>query len=114
MNLLKLSLTISLIGIFIILSISSFYELPLQKIKDLNENQLETKVKISGTLLSIKETPGLYLLKITDNTATIPIVIFKEETLNLNPGQKLEIQGTLTEYNHELEILAEIITEKTE
>jgi RecJ-like exonuclease len=113
MQLLKISLTISILGIFALLLISEYSEIPLQNIKDLNKDQLETKVRVQGDLISIKETPGLYLLKLKQSNALIPVVIFKEEILDLKKNSQIEVTGTLTEYNNELEILADTITQKT-
>ncbi|MAG45195.1 MAG: hypothetical protein CMH63_00275 [Nanoarchaeota archaeon] len=109
MHLLKVSLTVSILGIFSLLLISEYSEIPLQNIKDLTIEQLETKVKVSGELISIKETSGLYLLKLKQSNSLIPIVIFKESSLDLKKKSQLEITGTLTEYNNEFEILADTI-----
>src|SRR3989344_6166793 len=104
-NLFKVSLIIATIGTFIILLLSEYQEIKLTKIQDLNKEQLETKVKVEGTILSIQETPGLYILKIKDTSATIPLVIFKEDPLNLERGLQIEVIGKLTEYKNELEII---------
>jgi len=108
-NLFKVSLIIATIGTFIILLLSEYQEIKLTKIQDLNKEQLETKVKVEGTILSIQETPGLYILKIKDTSATIPLVIFKEDPLNLERGLQIEVIGKLTEYKNELEIIVEEI-----
>ncbi len=108
-NLFKVSLIISCIGTFLILLLSEYSEVELSKIQDLNKNQLETRVKISGIVLSIRETPGLYILKIKDPSASIPAIIFKEEILELKMGDDIELIGKLTEYKNEFEIIVEKI-----
>ncbi len=108
-NLFKVSLIIASIGTFLILLLSEYQEIELTKIQDLNKEQLETKVKVSGTILSIRETPGLYILKIRDSSATISLIIFKEDSLDLERGAEIEVTGKLTEYRSELEILVEEI-----
>ncbi len=108
-NLFKFSLIISVIGTFLILLISEYSEVELTEIKNLDKNNLETRVKILGTVISAQETPGLYILKIKDSSGTIPLVIFKEDPINIERGTKIEVTGKLTEYKNELEILVEKI-----
>ena len=108
-SLFKVSLIISVIGTFLILLISEYSEDKLSNIKDLGKDQLETRVKVEGTVISTRETPGLYILNIRDSTATIPIVIFREEVLNIERGAQIEVTGKLTEYKKELEIIVEEI-----
>lgn len=108
-NLFKISLIISCIGTFLILLLSEYQEIELTKIRDISREQLETRVKVEGVLLSIKETPGLYIMKIRDSSASIPVIIFKEEPLKLKTGDNIELIGKLTEYKNELEIIAEKI-----
>ena len=108
-NLFKISLIISCIGTFIIILLSEYSEVELTKIQDLDKDKLETMVKISGTVVSIRETPGLYILKIKDSSASIPAIVFKEEILELKIGEDIELIGKLTEYKNEFEIIAEKI-----
>ena len=65
-SLFKVSLIISVIGTFLILLISEYSEVKLSNIKDLGKDQLETRVKVEGTVISTRETPGLYIIKIKD------------------------------------------------
>ena len=110
-TLLKLSVIVSIIGIFSLLIIAETTSLEITKISEINKKDLETKVKIQGKILSIRETPGLYILTITDNTATIPIIVFKEDELELEKNKQFVVIGKLTEYKNELEIIAERIIE---
>ena len=111
-SLIKLSLTISLLGIFSLLTILEYSTIQLYQIKDINKDLLETKVKIQGTITNIKETPGLYILNIKD-TSIITVIIFKEDPINIKKNSKVEIEGKVTEYNKELEIIADKITTLT-
>lgn len=107
----KITIIISILGTFSILLISEFSEIRLQKISELEEDQLEVKVRVQGKLLAIKETPGLYILTLAENKATIPIIIFKEDELKLKKNSELVVQGRLTEYRDNFEIIAERIIE---
>ncbi|MBI2508102.1 OB-fold nucleic acid binding domain-containing protein [Candidatus Woesearchaeota archaeon] len=105
----KVSLIISVMGTFLVLLILEYSEVKLTEINSLGKNQLETRVKVQGAIVSIKETPGLYILTIKDTSATIPLVIFKEDTLALEKNTQVEVIGKLTEYKKELEIIVEKI-----
>ena len=107
-KLLKISLIISLIGTFSLLLILEYQEIPLYKIEQITKEQLETKVRIQGTILKIKETPGLYILDIRD-TKTITTIAFKEEQINFKRNSFVEIEGKVQEYQNELEIIADKI-----
>jgi RecJ-like exonuclease len=109
-TLLKLSFIVSIVGIFILLIILEYQEIPFYQIKDITKDHLEKSVKIQGTIITIKETPGLYLLKVKD-TKIIPVMIFKEEEIDIKKNSKVEIEGKVTEYKNELEIIADKITE---
>ena len=108
--LLKISFIVSIIGIFLLLLILEYQEIPFYQIKDITKDQLERSVKIQGTIINIKETPGLYILTLRD-TKSIPVMIFKEEEIAFKRNSKVEIEGKVTEYKSELEIIADKITE---
>jgi len=108
-TILKISLIISITGIFLLLFILEFSEVKPFQIKDISEEQLELQVKIQGEIISIKETPGLYILKIDDLTETLTVIIFKEEPINIKKGMYVEITGKVQEYKDELEIIADKI-----
>lgn len=108
-TLLKISLIISVTGIFILLFLLEYSQLDLIKIQNVTQNELETQVKIQGELVSVKETPGLYILKIDDQTKTITVIVFKETPIEFKKGTYLEITGEVQKYKDELEIIADKI-----
>ena len=108
-TLLKISILVSVLGVFFLMVISELSHIELSKISDITKKDLETKVKIQGKLLSIQETPGLYILTITDFTSTITIIVFKEDPLELKKNSDIEIEGKVTEYQGKLEIIADTI-----
>tara|TARA_Y100000310_G_scaffold344495_1_gene457559 strand:- start:3444 stop:3794 length:351 start_codon:yes stop_codon:yes gene_type:complete len=110
-KLFKISLIISLIGTFSLLLILEYQEIPFYNLKDITKEQLETKVRVQVNILSVKETPGLYLLKITDETKVITTIVFKEDPINLKKNSLVEIEGKVQEYQDELELIADKITE---
>jgi len=108
-TLLKISLIFSITGIFILLFILEYSQIDLIKIQNITQDNLETQVKIQGELVSVKETPGLYILKIDDQSKAITVIVFKEEPIEFKKGTYLEITGEVQKYKDELEIIADKI-----
>jgi len=108
-TLLKLSLASSLIGILILLFIVQSTELPITEIKDIDKSKIDTIIKVKGTIQSISETPGLYIINLKDKTGEITAIIFKEEEIQFYKNQELEIKGQITVYKDKLEIIAKQI-----
>lgn len=103
-NLFKIALFCSLIGLFIILLISEKIELKFYKISEINPSLIDKEIKTQGQIILIKETSGLYILKIKDNINYIDVVIFKEDKINLEIDNYIEVQGKVVEYRNKLEI----------
>lgn len=59
--------------------------------------------------MSLKETPGLYIINLKDSTGEIPIIVFKEDDLNLTKNQLIEVQGIIVEYKDNPEVQAKTI-----
>jgi RecJ-like exonuclease len=108
-DLLKIALVCSLIGILMILFIVQKYEVPSYKIKEIDKSKLDEQVSIRGQIERITETPGLYILDLEDSTGKITVVIFKDEILDINEGEVLEVEGTVSEYKNNVEIIAKKI-----
>ena len=86
------------------------FQLKLQAINsNITKDYLDKEVNIIGEVTNIRETPGLYIITLQDKTDSIPVVIFKEENLNLTRYQYLDISGKVVEYKNQLEVQAEVI-----
>ncbi len=105
-TLLKISLITSLVGILILLIILDKIDISDSNINQVNKTFLDKQVKIKGEITRITETPGLYIINIKDNTGSMDIIIFKEEKLELEKGNIIEVQGQVTEYQGKLELIA--------
>lgn len=105
-NLLKIALVTSLIGIFIILIVTEKADLFGYSIAKIDKSFVDRDVRIEGEIVKIKETPGLLILDVRDETGSIKVVAFKEEKIELKKGNKIEIEGKVREYRNELEIEA--------
>jgi len=109
MSLLKISLTISVIGIFILLTIPYIFPIQTSTIQQIKDFPLETKIKTIATISSIQETPGLYILTLKDSTDQIQAIIFKDQNLTLKQNQLIELQGKTTSYQDQTQIQVSLI-----
>lgn len=105
-SLFKIALAASLVGILILLIIVENTEIKTMEIKEIQDRKEEEIVGIKGNINSIKETPGLYILEVEDNSGKISTIVFKEDKLNLSKGNKVEIEGTVKEYQNKKELIA--------
>ncbi len=108
-TLFKFALAVSLIGILALLIIVENIEVPLIKISSVDNSKEEDIIKIKGNIEGIKETPGLYILKVKDESETIDVIVFKENGLNFTKNSLVEIEGTIQEYQGKKELVAKEI-----
>lgn len=102
-TLLKLSLIISFLGIFLLLLISA-----LQKPKQASSYEdlkLNEQVKTTGKIISISKFEDFSVIKL-DNNITLTC------NCQLQQNKTIEAEGKVTEYNNIKQIQAEKITEK--
>lgn len=105
----KIALLFSLIGIFIILIVAETLEVKLYKISSITNENLDEKVKVIGKVTSIRETPGLIIIDLKDETGIIKVIVFKEDEININKDDNLEVIGKVIKYRNYLEIETESI-----
>lgn len=79
-------------------------QIPLSK---LNKNFLDQKIKISGTIQSIKNLDNLQIINLTSNEKYITLINYNP--INLSKNQKIIAIGKVQEYNKNLEINIERI-----
>jgi len=108
-NTLKISLIISIIGVFLLLLISNILEPKLIEIKNINKNLLDKKVRIQGEIINIKSynNSDFQIISVKDKTGKIDITI--DKILNLKNNQTIIATGTITEYKQYLQIQADKI-----
>ena len=107
--LLKISLIISIIGIFILYIISSKMSLNTIKISEINEDLIDKEVKIKGTIKQYFDNPSVVILKVEDNSGAIKVAVFKNKDTVFKTKTNVEITGTVKKYKYELEIIAKTI-----
>src|SRR3989344_6252816 len=129
-TLFKFALAVSLIGILALLIIVEKIDLPLNSINSIKnaeeesithsfisylfsifsiKNAKEGEIKVKGTIEGIKETPGLFILNVKDETGNINVIVFKENNLNFTKNSLVEIEGTVQEYQGKNEVIAKRI-----
>ena len=106
---LRTSLSLSIIGVLILLFLSNTLQPKLIEIKDINSKLLEKQVKVSGQINSIRsfEDSDFQIISLKDETGKIDITTNK--ILNLTTNQSVSVIGKITEYEKDLQIQAEKI-----
>lgn len=107
-RLLRISLIISLIGIFFLLFLAKNLEPKQINIKDINNNLLNQKVAVQGTILKIQDKTTFKILSVADATGRIDILCeCKNNQFQIN--NTILISGTVQDYKSNLQISADKI-----
>ena len=107
-RLLRISLIISLIGIFFLLFLAKNLEPKQINIKDINNNPLNQKVKIQGIILKIADKTTFKILSVADATGKIDILCeCKNNQFQVN--NTILVSGTLQDYKSNFQISADKI-----
>ena len=108
----KICLTVSLLGILLLFVYSETISVKTKNISEITKKDIDKFIKTQGQVTRVTDLPGLLIFNIKDQTSQIPVIVFKEEKINIKQNDFLEIEGKITEYKGELEIVAEKITKK--
>ncbi len=100
--LLKLSLVIALVSIFIIAILATNLEPSARKIETINEKSLDEWVKIQGTVTQQREYDTLKIITVNDGTAAINCVL-RFDTVPLE-NKTVEILGKIVDYKGDFEV----------
>jgi len=109
LNLLNTMFFISLIGILALLFISENLTPKLTNINNITNENLETKVKVQGEIINIKnyEDSNFQVILIKDDTGEIGVTIGK--SFNITNNQKVIVIGIIKEYQKKLQVQADKI-----
>jgi len=114
-NLLNICLIISIIGIISLLLLLEVSQPEYYQIKDITKKQVDTQIKIEGKIISTKDLPGILILDVKDNSSKITVIAFKDFPIKeLKNGISIETIGKVTEYQRQLEIIADEIKIKND
>ena len=110
MNLIKISITVAIIGVVALFFIVKYQQQNTVKISDLEQGQIE---RITGMINSVYiSKDGHTFLKVTDSSGEISVVAFKSSNIDvydLEIGDQISILGRVEEYKGSLEIIAKEI-----
>lgn len=115
-KLLRIALITSLIGIIGLLIFTPTIEVKKVKIEDINRGMIDEEVCIECVITDIASSASKssYFLTINDGTGQLPLIIFEKQATEIQSNnfdikdfkdKKVEVTGTITEYNSELELI---------
>jgi len=107
----KICILAAIMGISLLIIISDKISIPSSEISSITEIDIDKNIKINGRITKIiKKGNSLAILDIADKNSTIKAVIFRpEKPLNIKKGDFIEINGKVSVYNEELQIIADSI-----
>lgn len=115
-KLLKIALITSLVGIIGLIAFTPTIEVKEVDIKDINRGMIDEEVRLGGVISDIAQSKSKtsYFLTINDGEAQIQLIIFESQVAEIQSrnidiedfrGHKVEVVGTVTQYNSEMELI---------
>ncbi|RAP44399.1 OB-fold nucleic acid binding domain-containing protein [uncultured Methanosphaera sp.] len=104
----KLSVITTIIGLIGLIITFTFVTPEQLTINKIDNSKIDNYVEISGTVSSYTITKSnTKIIKITDNTGSINVVIFPSTEINmeLSEGESIQLTGKVTSYNGQLELI---------
>jgi len=102
----KISFIISVVGILIIIFLSIFSEPKTTLIDNLNKKDIDTYIKINGTIINIEKIKSqnsfFLIIRLKDFSGSIDVLDNKNSDLRIN--QKIQVIGKISEYKNQLQI----------
>lgn len=109
-TLFKIAAAISILGLFIMYTISEKMDLSNSNISMINRTLIGEKIHIKGTIMYKNDFGKIILLNVTDDTGSMQVVMYKNsKNVNINKGDIIEVTGLVNDYNGRLEIKADKI-----
>ena len=115
-KLLRIALITSLIGIIGLIIFTPTIEVKEIQIKDINRGMIDEEVKIDCVVQDVAQSKSKssYFLTVNDGTGQMQLIIFESQAAEIQSNnfdindfkdKKVEVKGTITEYNSDLEII---------
>ena len=101
----KLSLTISIIGIVALFFILEAIEPKHVSISEINNEMIGQHVTVKGVANNVYNNEGTLFLSLTDGNQNIKVIMFQSSS-EVNENDTIEVIGKLALYKNELEIIA--------
>ena len=115
-KLLKIALITSLVGLIGLIAFTPTIEVKEVDITDINRGMIDEEVGIDGVITDVAQSSSKtsYFLTVNDGESQIQLIIFEKqvaeiESKNLDiedfKNRKVQVVGTVTQYNSELELI---------
>lgn len=115
-KLLKIALITSLIGILGLIAFTPTVEVKKVGLDEISRAMIDEKVCVQGVITDIAQSSSKtsYFLTMSDGNGQIPLVIFEKQVVEIQSrnldidafkNRKVEVTGTITEYNSDLELI---------
>ena len=115
-KILKIALITSLIGIIGLIITTPTIEVKEIEIGQISRSIIDEEVAIKGVVENVQALSNgeTYILTVNDGTGRIEVVIFQSEVVEIQESEtpldtfknkKVEVIGTITEYNSKMEII---------
>ncbi len=115
-KLLKIALITSLIGLIGLIIFTPSIEVKKVEIQDINRGMIDEEVSIEGVVSDVKSSASKssYFLTVNDGTDQMSLIIFESQLAQLEDneidiesykGKKVNVVGTVTQYNSQLELI---------
>ncbi len=107
--LIKIAILCSVIGILGLFFISENLQLDIIQIENIDESFIGKNVNINAKINKITYSSGLTILDIEDETGNIKAIAY--DTLQVDKDNRINIQGKIQEYENELEVIIEKLSD---
>ncbi len=112
-NLLKISFTITILGILLLLFITNLTTSKQISINQITNQYLNKQIKINATITQIQNKPSFQIITLTDSTGKIQAILPLTSN-NLSINQNIILIGTLTQYKNSFQIQTNKIIQQTQ
>ena len=99
----------AILGITLLIIISDKISIPQSSISSITKTDVNKYIKINGIVKNIIKKGSIIILDLEDKTAKIRVVLFKSENIGIEKGSFIEVEGKVSLYEDQLQILAETI-----
>ncbi|RAP52973.1 MAG: hypothetical protein BZ138_02005 [Methanosphaera sp. rholeuAM270] len=109
-KLLKISLITVIVGLVGIILLSGYVNPEKLAINEIDKSKIDNQIELEATIDTITKTrTNTQIIKLSDKTGSINMVIFPTTTMNtkLEKNQKIDVIARVTQYNGNLELILE-------
>ena len=106
----KITFSISLIGILLLLFLANQIEPKAINIEGITKSMMNRQVKIIGKIINIRNMEGFQIMMVQDKTGTMTVTADSETPIN-KTNAEIMIIGKVSEYKGEVQISASKIIE---